>query len=111
MRMLKVVSMGTEAQGVELKGDKRNPEPTYFRVVLPFGDVDIARTSDGEYWVHVRVNRPTDSQFEKGETVAGLIRDARVDANDKHGGEIDASVLANPNLNHVAIRVGRDGAK
>lgn len=109
MRMLKVREMGTEVQGVELKGDKRNPEPTYFRVVLPFGDVDIARTSDGEYWVHVRVNRPSDSHFEKGETVPGLIKDARVDANGKHGGELDASVLANPGLNHIAIRVG--GAK
>ena len=111
MKRLSIIDMGTEAQGVELKGDRRNPEPTYFRVRLPFGDVDVARCDAGEYWVHVRVNRPGDDDVKIANAPVGEIKDARLDAKDKHAGTIDATVLADPTLYHVAIRVGAPGVK
>ena len=106
MKRLRVIGMGDEVQGVELKGDRRNPEPTYFRVCLPFGDVDITRTSNGEYWVHVRVNRPVSGGTPGARP--GRVKDARIDAHDKHAGELDASLLVDPNLYHLAVRLGED---
>jgi len=105
MRRLKVTDMGEDVQGVTLNGDRRDPEPIHFRVVLPFGDVDVVRTTDDEYWIHVRVNRPTDRHHVEGRSV-GRITDARVDATDRHGGELDPGVLADPALHHLAVRVG-----
>jgi len=40
---LKIKKMGDAVLGVELKGNPKEPEPIYFRVVLPFGHVDIVR--------------------------------------------------------------------
>ena len=40
---LKIKKMGDAVLGVKLEGNPQKPEPIYFRVVLPFGDVDIAR--------------------------------------------------------------------
>lgn len=108
MKRLKVVNMGDKVQGVKLHGDRSNPEPIYFRVEIPFGAVDITRTTDDEYWVHVKVNRPADGMHIEGETKLGRVKDARVDAHDRHAGEIDPGVLADPNLYHLAIRLGPD---
>lgn len=106
MKRLKVTNMGGKVQGVRLEGDRRNPEPETFRVALPFGDVDITRTSDDDYWIHLRVNRPADGMHHPGVTRLGRVFDARVDAHDKHAGEIDPGVLADPNLYHLAVRLG-----
>ena len=95
MRRLCVEQMGEVVQGVRLRGDPRNPEPMHFRVVLPFGDVDVARCSDGSYWVHVRID--------EGE---GAVTDGRVDLRGRHATECDAGDLGHPDLYHLAVRVG-----
>jgi hypothetical protein len=111
VKKLKVVSMGSDVQGVRLEGDRRNPEPIYFRVVLPFGDVDIVRTSDNDYWVHIRVNRPDAGMNVPGVTKHGRVLDACINAHDKSGGEIDASILDDDQLYHLAVKLGPDGDK
>src|SRR5690348_10086171 len=85
MKRLSVETMGDEVQGVRLKGDRRNPEPTYFRVCFPGGDVDVVRTTDDEYWVHVRVNVPGRMVTEDG--VVGKLVDARLDIDGKNAAE------------------------
>ena len=42
---LKIKKMGDAVLGVRLEGNPEKPEPIHFRVVLPFGDVDIVRTT------------------------------------------------------------------
>ena len=79
MKRLQVVSMGEKSQGVHLRGDKRNPEPEHFRVVLPFGDVDIVRCDDGSYWVHFYVNDPRHPGHNPDLRI-GKIVDARMDS-------------------------------
>lgn len=104
MKPLKIERMGDDVQGVRLYGDpKIQPEPLHFRVALPFGDVDITRCSDGQYWVHLRVNKPERSTFRAH---AGVVTDARIDAHDKHAGTLDASVLDDPQLYHLAVKLG-----
>ena len=106
MKKLAVRYMGEEVQGVELRGDPRaRPEPTHFRVALPFGDVDVARCSDGTYWVHVRVNSEDDARA-LDDQVAGKLLDARIDVRGKHASESDAGDFAHPDAYHVAVRIG-----
>ncbi len=106
MKMLKVERMGTEVQGVRLKGDPRSPEPTHFRVQLPGGDVDIVRCDDGSYWVHVRVDG-TEEERSLSVPVGGII-DARLDIRGKHASDVDVGDFADPKLYHVALRVAAD---
>ena len=105
--MLKVVSFGSEVQGVRLYGNpKIQPEPESFRVCFPGGDVDIVRTSDGDYWVHVRVDSEDDVNQESA-SVAGKLVDARLDISSKSASECDAGDFAHPDLYHLAVRVAR----
>ena len=109
MKRLEVESMGTKVQGVRLLGSFTNPEPESFRVVLgDWGDVDIVRQHGGDYWVHVRVNKPALDGGDP-EREEGFVRDARVDHVDKHASETIelAEQLAHPRCVHAAIRVGR----
>ena len=106
MKRLKVRDFGTEVQGVELLGDRRNPEPESFRVAFPGGDVDVVRTTDNEYWVHVRINTPErDGPEEYG--VHGKLVDARLDVQGKHASDTNVGDFADPGLYHLAVRVAR----
>lgn len=103
---LKVTRMGDNVLGVRLEGDRRKPEPDAFRVVFPGGDVDVSRTLDGEYWIHVRVDRPGRRTDEDGPTAR--IVDARLDIEAKHAADTDAGDFAHPDLYHLAVRIARE---
>jgi hypothetical protein len=105
MKRLSVENFGTEVQGIRLYGDPRiRPEPETVRVCFPGGDVDIVRTSDGEYWVHVRVDSEQDVREESAEYV-GQVVDARLDIRGKHTQDADVGDLGHPWLYHLAVRV------
>lgn len=107
MRRLKVVDFGTEVQGVRLEGDRRNPEPESFRVTFPGGEVDVTRTSDDDYWVHLRVYENEDAVLTDGERVPGQVVDARLDIRGKHASETAVGDFDHPGLYHLAVRVMR----
>lgn len=102
---LKIQRFGSQAIGVRLEGNPKKPEPIHFRIYLPFGDVDITRTTDGDYWVHIRKNEPGDMS-EIPQAVAGSFLNARLDLNDRHAGQEDLGDFGNPALNHLAVRLG-----
>lgn len=102
---LRIKSMGSAVLGVELKGNPKQPEPIHFRVVLPFGDVDITRCTDGSYWVHVRRNTEEQVQCDIAEQVGQFI-DGRIDVTGKHASDCDAGDFGHPDMDHMAVRIG-----
>jgi hypothetical protein len=93
---------------VRLKADIKTPEPESFRVAFPGGDVDVVRTSNNEFWVHVRVNKRGDG-FDLSDGSGrdyGQILDARLDSIGKSSSEMSAGDFADPNLYHLAVRIG-----
>lgn len=43
---------------IELRGDKtRKPESSTHIIQFPGGALELSRTSDGDYWAHIIVNR------------------------------------------------------
>lgn len=113
-QLLPVERMGDDAEGIRLVGDpKFRPEPTHVRIVFPGGDVDVARCSDGTYWVHVRVDRERDLVGLEGMPGkrAGRIEDARLDIEGVHAADCNAGDFAHPGLYHLAVRVGRAAAE
>lgn len=104
---LKIKQFGDAVMGVRLEGNPQKPEPIYFRVVLPFGDVDIARCTDDTYWVHVRVNKDQIPDVAQN----GEIIDGRVDVIGKHAIETSCGDLDNPDAYHVAVKIGPKEAK
>ncbi len=88
-----------------LYGDKdRQIEKAYTILEFPGGAIELARTSDGEYWVHVAVNHPNKAW--EGGPASGKIIDARIDLVDAHADAERGAPLMNPDINHIAIRIG-----
>ena len=104
---LKVQDMGTDVRGVKLKGDRRNPEPIHFRVMFPGGDVDIVRTTDDDYWIHIRVNHKDDGA-DPDRVLDAKITDARLDLLSKPVQQVDVGDFNDPSLYHLAVRITRD---
>jgi hypothetical protein len=105
MHKLPVINFGTDVQGFELYGNpQRQVEPSEVRITFPGGDVTVARTTNNDYWVHVRVNTDTDDTWVAGEAV-GHITDARLDSTNRHTSEANVGDFADPNLYHLAVRV------
>ena len=102
---LKIKSFGTDVLGVKLEGNPQKPEPIHFRVVLPFGNVDIVRTTDNDYWVHVICENQKHGMHIPGEPCGKFI-DARIDIIGNHGTECDKGDFGNPDMYHLAVRIG-----
>lgn len=86
----------------ELLGDpKVRIEKPYTIVLFPGGDVEIARTSDGDYWVHVAV------RGDPGQPTGRITR-ARLDHRARYNNEGNAalqSAIDAEDVEHVAFLV------
>lgn len=103
-RKINVERAGDDALVVRLLGDKRQPEPSTFLVQFPGGEVEIARTSDDRYWVHVRPNTAEDEVASDGAKKAGRLARARVDHSVPGGMVTDGEEIGfAPTANHVAV--------
>lgn len=102
---LKIKKMGDNVLGVELKGNPKQPEPIHFRVTIPFGDVDIVRTTDNEYWVHIRCNHEKHGMFIRGEDIPGKFVDGRIDLTSKHSVDCDQGDFGHKDMYHMAVRI------
>lgn len=106
---LKIIPWGDNAAGVRLLGDPRKPEHAEFNVAFPGGEVNIARASDGAYWVHVYTSRPGTPGYSPEADPAGRIVDARMDILGRHTGDVNVGDFNDPDLYHLAVRVTREG--
>lgn len=91
----------------ELYGDPNiKIEKPYTIVGFPGGSVEISRTTDGEYWVHVATHQNTP------EDMPGRIVDARVDADRRYCDATNRAIrdeIAKGGVNHIAFRVSSGG--
>jgi len=77
---------------IELLGDKTiRPEPAQHIIEFPGGAIELSRTSDGNYWAHILVNREwadTDQRGAKG--ALGEIVGSRIMRDDEqHVSKVD----------------------
>lgn len=87
----------------ELLGDpKIKPEKPHTIIGFPGGDVEIARTEEGNYWVHVAVRKQTD-----GTPAASIIR-ARIDPAGRYADAANSAInneIAAGDVEHIAFLV------
>lgn len=103
---LAIKAMGENVMGVHLEGNKQKPEPIHFRVSFPGGDVDVVRTTDNQYWIHVHVNNKEASSYTPFED-EGRIVDARLDLADRSVNETNVGDFNSPALYHLAVRIAK----
>jgi len=85
----------------ELYGDPDlKIEKSYTIVLFPGGAVEISRTTEGDYWVHVAVKGSTP------EDPPARVTTARVDARGRYCDELNAFIakdLAKGDIDHIAF--------
>lgn len=97
---------GKAPKRIELLGDKtKRPESAEHIIEFPGGAIELARTSDGNYWAHIIINRNWASSDHGGRLSAiGEVLDARlgrdypdgVSGIDQHEGLQQIAVLIKP---------------
>ena len=87
--------IGKAPARVKLEGDKtKRAEPAQHVIEFPGGSIELSRTSDGEYWAHIAVNREWGGNDGEGRTSAlGEVSDMRID------------YTGDAKLTHIAIRI------
>lgn len=87
---------------IELLGDKtKRPEPAQHVIEFPGGAIEVSRTSDGNYWAHILINRQfADADFEGMHNRYGEIVDSRITAD---GDVMD--IPDYPNITQVAVLI------
>ena len=100
--------MGGPAKVIVLRGDPRHPEPAEHIIEFPGGSIAVTRTTDGEYWAHVAVNRGQVIEESHGRDGArAAVVDARVD----YVAEADRPIGTIPEMDqiyHLAVRIAMD---
>ena len=74
--------IGKALRRIELLGDKtRRPEPATHIIEFPGGAIELSRTTDGNYWAHIIVNRDfaLPDEIEGMEGAYGEIVGSRID--------------------------------
>lgn len=95
----------------ELFGDpKIKREKPHTIIGFPGGDLEIARTDDGNYWVHVAVR--VDHRGDGTPQPAARIIRARIDADGRYADAANATLnseIAEGGINHIAFLVEPTG--
>lgn len=103
MAQAKLTKGGSDVFVTHIKGDKHTQaEAATYLTKFPGGHVEVSRCTNGDYWVHVAVNK----NETEGEG-AGRIVDARLGLLGKHAGETNVGDFNSPHLYHLAVRVER----
>lgn len=97
-----------DATTLVIAGDRRNPEPSHAIVKFPGGFVEVARASDGSYWIHA--HRHTDGCEETGEQ-QGVITGSRLDWSPEFAAERSIPNLpAHEEIRGMSIRIATSAA-
>jgi hypothetical protein len=101
-----------DATTLIIAGDRRNPEPSHAIIKFPGGFVEVARASDGSYWIHA--HRHTEGlPGEAAETgqQEGVIVGSRLDWSPEFAAERSIPELpAHEEIRGMSIRIATAAA-
>lgn len=96
------MNKATTVKAIHLKGDPRKPESAVHIITFPGGSIELSRTSDDEYWVHMAVNKKEIVNDIPSQSKRGIVVDTRVDRIYPFG----TSELENiDQIQHLAIHI------
>jgi len=94
MAKLRNIIHSDDACTLVFKGDIKKPEPSLGAIRFPGGNIEVSRTSDGQYWAHITVRENSS------------ITSSRIDYDHEH-----ALIHGIPNIpdkdhiKHIAIKI------
>ena len=98
----------TDATTILIEGYRGNPEPQSAIIRFPGGNVEVSRTTDGDYWAHVVVEKFDD----EGEPQKFELAATRVDYEREFAKTHGIPDIADADhIQHIAVRFHRIGKK
>lgn len=92
-------------KAINLKGDPKSPEPECHIVTFPGGSIELSRTKDNDYWVHMAVHKGQIIKDIDNMSAKGNVTDVRVDRIYPWGTS-DENIPDLDQIQHIAIRIG-----
>jgi hypothetical protein len=79
--------LGAAPKRIDLIGDKsKRPEPAQHIISFPGGAIEVTRTTTGDYWAHIVINRGWADADQKGlQGARGVVAGSRLDRADELG--------------------------
>lgn len=75
----KVHQLTNAPKRITLLGDKNRPESAQHVIEFPGGAIEVSRTTTGEYWAHIHINRDwKDSDMEGVHGAMGEVVGSRI---------------------------------
>lgn len=104
----KEMELTTGQKRTVLHGNPKKPEPAQHIIMFPGGSIEVSRTENDEYMVHIAVNHKeivdgTTTLAKRGDVVS-----SRLDYDYPHN--VIGTIPNIANLNHLAIRVRTQSA-
>jgi len=94
---------GSASNTFIITGDIENQEKAQTIIIFPGGSIELARTSNNEYWAHIAVNHGQVSEDMGTQNHKhGDVVDSRVDRDYPHGG---TEIPDLKSIQHLAIRI------
>ena len=100
----------SKATHIILEGNKNNPEKQTTTIQFPGGYVEVTRTTDNNYWAHIKVNNPNFDGYVLPE--AGVLREKygnieRIRVDTING----VKSLEIPDTDHFAVLISTGNSK
>jgi len=91
------------AKVIRLEGNPKKPESAQHIIIFPGGSIEVSRTTNDEYWVHVEVHKGPAGSGGLREEKVGRVVDSRVDY-DYPRTQID-HLPHESDITHMAVRI------
>ena len=91
---------------LHMEGNPKRPEAAHGGMIeFPGGNVNVTRTTNGDYWVHILLNKEGRGLFIPEATIEGMVIDARVDSINPVKHLKDVGHLNDPDTDHFAVLI------
>lgn len=80
-------------------------EKPYTIVKFPGGHIELTRTSDNKYWVHVGINHPDDPRVTHEGEKPGKVVNVRIDARGRYTFDTILNEIVEDDVEHIAFLV------
>ncbi len=95
--------MPATAKVINLKGNPNSPEPATHIITFPGGSIELSRTSENDYWVHMAVYKGVPLQEVPSMSRTGNVIDTRIDR--VHPSVVVDEIPDKETIEHIAIRI------
>ena len=94
------------AKVTKLYGDPQNPEPAQHIILFGGGSIEVSRTENEDYWVHIAVNKKESLQEDYFNCKLGNIIESRIDRAYPHNLEKGIQDIDSlDEVEHIAVRI------